>query len=159
MYTQKTFSLKKDDIERNWYVIDATDLVVGRLASEVAVLLRGKHKPTFTPNQECGDFVVITNAEKVRFTGNKWADKKYQWHTGHIGGLKTRTATEQLDRHPELIVMEAVKGMLPKTSLGRKQLTKLKVFIGAEHSHEAQSPVEFKLIIRRIISWQKVKLI
>lgn len=145
MYTQKTFSLKKEDIERNWWVIDAKDVVVGRLASEVAKLLRGKHKPTFTPNQECGDFVVIKNAEKVKFTGKKWTDKKYHWHTGHIGGLKTRTAKKQLEVHPELIVMDAVKGMLPKTSLGRKQLTKLKVFIGEEHTHEAQSPVEFTI--------------
>ena len=145
MYTQKTFSIKKEEIERNWWIIDAKDLVVGRLASEVANLLRGKHKPTFTPNQECGDFVVIKNADKVKFIGNKWNAKKYHWHTGHIGGLKTRTAKQQLERHPELIVMDAVKGMLPKTSLGRKQLTKLKVFLGEEHTHAAQSPVEFKI--------------
>lgn len=145
MYTQKTFSLKKEDIDRKWWVIDAQDMVVGRLASEAAKLLRGKHKPTFTPNQECGDFVVIKNADKVKFTGNKWNAKKYYWHTGHIGGIKSRTAKQQLERHPELIVMDAVKGMLPKTSLGRKQLTKLKVFLGDEHTHEAQSPVEFKI--------------
>ena len=132
--------MKKEDIDKKWWVIDATDVVVGRLATEVANILRGKDKPTFTPNQECGDYVVITNAEKVRFTGNKWADKKYHWHTNHIGGLKTRTATEQLNRHPELIIMNAVKGMLPKTSLGRKQLTKLKVVVGNEHTHEAQQP-------------------
>lgn len=144
MYTQKTFSLKKEDIDRKWWVIDAQDMVVGRLASEAAKLLRGKHKPTFTPNQECGDFVIIKNADKVKFTGNKWNAKKYYWHTGHIGGIKSRTAKEQLQRHPELIVMDAVKGMLPKTSLGRKQLTKLKVFTGEEHTHDAQSPVEYK---------------
>lgn len=140
MYTQKSFTLKKEDIDRKWWVIDATDVVVGRLATEVATLLRGKHKPTFTPSQECGDFVVITNAEKVKFTGAKWDDKKYYWHTNHIGGLKQRTAREQLDKHPELIVMEAVKGMMPKTHLGKRQLTKLKVFTGAEHNHEAQKP-------------------
>lgn len=145
MYTQKSFSAKKEDIERKWWVIDATDMVVGRLATETANLLRGKGKPTFTPNQECGDFVVITNCEKVRFTGNKWSDKKYYWHTNHIGGIKQRTATEQLEKHPELLVMNAVKGMLPKNSLGRKQLTKLKVFVGPEHSHEAQKP-EVKVI-------------
>ena len=145
MYTQKSFSLKKEDIDKKWWIIDAQDVVVGRLASEVAHLLRGKHKPTFTPNQECGDFVVITNCEKVKFTGNKWADKEYHWHTGHIGGLKTRTAKVQLEKHPELIIMEAVKGMLPKTSLGRKQLTKLKVFVGDAHTHEAQKPEEFKV--------------
>ena len=145
MYTQKSFSAKKEDIDRKWWVIDATDMVVGRLATETANLLRGKGKPTFTPNQECGDFVVITNCEKVRFTGNKWADKKYYWHTNHIGGIKQRTAKEQLEKHPELLVMNAVKGMLPKNSLGRKQLTKLKVFVGSEHSHEAQKP-EVKVI-------------
>lgn len=140
MYTQKSFSAKKEDMDKKWWVIDATDLVVGRLATEVANILRGKDKPTFTPNQECGDFVIITNCEKVKFTGAKWDDKKYYWHTNHIGGIKQRTAKEQLERHPELIVMNAVKGMLPKTSLGRKQLTKLKVFVGSEHSHEAQKP-------------------
>ena len=145
MYTQKSFSAKKEDMDKKWWVIDATDMVVGRLATETANLLRGKGKPTFTPNQECGDFVVITNAEKVRFTGNKWNGKIYYWHTNHIGGIKQRTAKEQLAKHPELIVMNAVKGMLPKTSQGRKQLTKLKVFVGAEHSHEAQKP-EVKVI-------------
>jgi large subunit ribosomal protein L13 len=140
MYTQKSFSAKKENIERKWWVIDATDLTVGRLSTEVANLLRGKGKPTFTPNQECGDYVVITNCEKVKFSGNKWKNKIYYWHTQHIGGLKQRTATEQLTKHPELIMMNAVKGMLPKTSVGRKQLTKLKVFVGPEHTHEAQSP-------------------
>lgn len=145
MYTQKSFTAKKESIERKWYHIDAQDLVVGRVATVAATLLRGKHKPTFTPNQECGDFVVITNADKVKFTGNKWNDKKYYWHTGHIGGLKKRTAKEQLQKHPELIIMEAVKGMLPKNTLGRKQLTKLKVFLGSEHTHESQKPEEFKV--------------
>jgi large subunit ribosomal protein L13 len=140
MYTQKSFSVKKEEIDKKWWIIDATDLVVGKVAVEAVNLLRGKGKPTFTPNQECGDYVVITNCEKVQFTGNKWADKKYFWHTNHIGGLKHRTAKEQLERHPELIIMNAVKGMLPKTSLGRKQLTKLKVVVGSEHSHEAQKP-------------------
>ena len=93
MYTQKSFSAKKEEIDRKWFVVDATDMVVGRLATQVADLLRGKGKPTFTPNQECGDFVVITNCEKVKFTGNKWKNKKYYWHTNHIGGLKQRTAT------------------------------------------------------------------
>lgn len=143
MYTQKSYSLKKEEIDRKWWVVDATDLVVGRLASEVATLLRGKHRPDFTPNQECGDFVVITNCEKVKFTGNKWADKKYYTHSNYIGGLKQRTAKEQLEKHPELLVYNAVKGMLPKSSLGRKQLTKLKVFVGSEHTHEAQKPEVF----------------
>jgi large subunit ribosomal protein L13 len=145
MYTQKSFSLKKEDIDKKWWVIDASDLVVGRLATEVTNILRGKHKPTFTPNQECGDFVIITNCEKVKFTGAKWDDKKYYWHTGYVGGIKQRTAKEQLAKHPELIIKEAVKGMLPKTSLGRKQLTKLKVFVGNEHTHEAQKPEVFTI--------------
>ncbi len=140
MYTQKSFTLKKDDIDKKWWVIDATDVVVGRLATEVATLLKGKHKPTYTPTQECGDFVVITNAEKIKFTGNKWNAKKYYWHTNHIGGLKERSAKEQLEKHPELIVMEAVKGMLPKSSQGKRLLTNLKVYPGAEHKHEAQKP-------------------
>lgn len=145
MYTQKTFSLKAAELDRKWYVIDATDKIVGRLATEIADLLRGKNKPTFTPNMDSGDFVVITNCEKVRFTGNKLDGKIYYWHTNHVGGLKQRTASEQLDRHPELVVMNAVKGMLPKTSLGRKQLTKLKVFVGVEHAHEAQKPEVYEL--------------
>jgi large subunit ribosomal protein L13 len=145
MYTQKSFSLKPAEAEKNWYVIDATDLVVGRLATKIADVLRGKHKPTFTPNQESGDFVVVTNCEKVKFTGKKWTDKVYFWHTNHIGGLKKRTATEQLAKHPELLIMDAVKGMLPKTSIGRKQLTKLKVYVGDKHPHEAQKPEILKL--------------
>jgi large subunit ribosomal protein L13 len=140
MYTQKSYSATIEDMNRKWWVIDATDMVVGRLATEVANLLRGKNKPTFTPNQECGDYVVITNCEKVKFTGKKWDDKKYYWHTNHIGGLKSRTAKVQLERHPELIVMNAVKGMLPKNTIGRKQLTKLKVTVGPDHGHEAQKP-------------------
>lgn len=145
MYTQKSFTIKKEDIERKWYVIDATDKVVGRLATEVANLLRGKNKPTFTPNQECGDFVIITNCDKIRFTGNKMDNKVYYWHTNHIGGLKQRTVKEQLVKHPEKIILDAVKGMLPKTSLGRKQLTKLKVFTGSEHGHEAQKPEVYEI--------------
>ncbi len=151
MYTQKSFVLGKGGKnsesaeDKKWYVIDATDVIVGRLASEVATLLRGKHKPTFTPNQECGDFVVITNAEKLRFTGNKLNAKNYYWHTNHIGGLKSKTAREMMDNTPERVVFEAVKGMLPKTSLGRKQLTKLKVFAGNEHAHDAQKPEKYEI--------------
>jgi large subunit ribosomal protein L13 len=145
MYTQKSFTLKKADADKKWYVIDATDMVVGRLATEAANILRGKNKTTYTPNQDSGDFLVITNAEKVKFTGKKWDDKKYYWHTNHIGGLKQRTAKEQLEKHPELIVMNAVKGMLPKGSLGRQQLTKLKVFVGPEHTHEAQKPEAYTI--------------
>ena len=141
MITQKTFALKEADMQdKKWFVVDATDLVVGRLASEVAKVLRGKNKPTFCTNNDAGDFVVVVNAEKVKFTGKKWDEKEYFWHTNHIGGIKKRTAKEQLAKHPELIVMEAVKGMLPKNTLGRKQLTKLKVFVGPKHTHDAQKP-------------------
>jgi len=145
MYKQRSFTATPSDIDRKWWIIDAQDIVVGRLATEVATLLRGKHKPTFTPNQECGDFVVITNAEKIRFTGNKLNDKNYYRYTGFIGGLKSRTAKEMLESRPEQVIMEAVKGMLPKTSLGRKQLTKLRVFAGEAHTHEAQKPEKFEL--------------
>ena len=145
MYTQKSFVARKEDADKKWWVIDATDVVVGRLASEVATLLRGKHKPTFTPNQECGDFVVVTNADKIGFTGDKLNKKNYYWHTGFIGGIKSKTAREMMEKTPDRVVSEAVKGMLPKTSLGRKQLTKLKVFAGAEHTHEAQKPEKYEI--------------
>ena len=145
MYTQKSYSAKASDVEKKWYLVDADGKTVGRLASELANILRGKNKPTFTPSMDTGDFVVVVNAEKVKFSGTKWDDKLYHWHTNHIGGIKQRTAKEQLQKHPELILMTAVKGMLPKTSLGRKQLTKLKVFTGATHSHEAQTPVKLEL--------------
>lgn len=141
MITQKSFALKDADmLNKKWWVVDATDLVVGRLASEVATILRGKNKPTFCTNNDAGDFVVIVNAEKVKFTGNKLKDKEYFWHTNHIGGIKRRTAEVQFIKHPELVIYEAVKGMLPKNTLGRKQLTKLKVFKGATHTHDAQKP-------------------
>lgn len=141
MITQKSFALKEADmLNKKWWVVDATDLVVGRLASEVAKVLRGKNKPTFCTNNDAGDFVIVINAEKVKFTGKKWDEKEYNWHTNHIGGIKRRTAKEQLAKHPELIVYEAVKGMLPKNTLGRKQLTKLKVVVGATHTHDAQKP-------------------
>lgn len=145
MYTQKSYVLKPAEADKKWLVIDATDKVVGRLATEVADLLRGKNNPQFTPHTDSGDFVVIINAEKIRFTGNKLDKKNYYWHTNHIGGIKKRTAREQLEKHPELIVTNAVKGMLPKTSLGRKQLTKLKVFVGEKHDHEAQNPEVYNI--------------
>lgn len=145
MYTQKSYVLKPAEADKKWLVVDATDKVVGRLATEVADLLRGKNNPQFTPHTDSGDFVVVINAEKVRFTGNKLDKKNYYWHTNHIGGIKKRTAREQLEKHPELIVTNAVKGMLPKTSLGRKQLTKLKVFVGDKHDHEAQNPEVYNI--------------
>lgn len=144
MYRESSF-VPKGTVERNWFHIDATDKVVGRLASEIAKILKGKNKPTYTPNFDVGDFVVITNCEKVKFTGNKWADKNYFWHTNHTGGIKKRTAKEQLAKNPELIMFEAVKGMLPKNTLGRQQLTKFKIFAGEKHTHEAQQPKTIEL--------------
>lgn len=140
MYTQKSFVLKPAEAQKKWFVIDAENKVVGRLATEIADILRGKRNPQYTPHTDSGDFVVLINAEKVKFTGAKWDDKKYFWHTGYVGGIKERSAKVQLEKHPELIMMEAVKGMLPKNSLGRQQLTKFKVFIGPEHAHQAQNP-------------------
>ena len=140
MYKQRSTIISPDEGTRRWLLIDAKDQIVGRLATEIASLLRGKRNPSYTPNIDSGDFVVVINAEKVKFTGEKWDKKKYYTHSRFVGGLKTRTAKEQLVKHPELIVMNAVKGMLPKTSLGRKQLKKLKVFVGEQHSHQAQQP-------------------
>jgi large subunit ribosomal protein L13 len=145
MYTQKSFVLKPADADKKWYLVDATDKVVGRLATEIADVLRGKKNPQYTPNTDSGDFIVVVNADKVKFTGAKWDDKIYYSHSGYMGGMRQRTAKEQLQRHPELILMNAVKGMLPKTSLGRKQLTKLRVFTGSSHEHEAQKPVALEL--------------
>lgn len=130
---------------KKWYVVDATDMVVGRLASEVAKVLKGKHKPTFTTHNDAGDYVIVVNAEKVKFTGKKWDDKNYFWHTNHIGGIKSRTAKEQLAKNPAVIIEEAVRGMLGKNTLGRKQFTKLKVYAGPNHDHEAQKPETLKI--------------
>jgi large subunit ribosomal protein L13 len=128
-------------VDAKWFVVDADGLVLGRLAAIVANMLRGKHKPMFTPHIDCGDNVVIVNAEKIRLTGNKRADKVYYWHTGYPGGIKGRTAAAILDgNHPERVIQKAVQRMLPKGPLGRKQLTKLKIYAGPEHPHEAQSP-------------------
>ena len=143
MRTQKSHVHKPKIEQKKWYLVDADSRVVGRLASELAILLRGKHNPWFSPHADSGDFVVVINANKVRFTGKKWDDKIYYRHSGHIGGLKKRTAREQFEISPRQILIKAVKGMLPKNSLGRKQLTKLKVFDSSEHSHEAQKPVPF----------------
>ncbi len=151
MITQSSYTITKAEMaDKKWFVVDATDMVVGRMASEIAKILRGKHKPQFTTHNDAGDFVIVINAEKVKFTGNKWDEKEYFWHTNHIGGIKKRTAKEQLTKHPELIVFEAVKGMLGKNTLGRKQLTKLKVVLGPNHGHEAQKPqpLTFKSLTR-----------
>ena len=142
MQAMNTYSAKPTDVDRKWFLVDAEDLVLGRLAVVVANRLRGKHKPMFTPHIDCGDNVVIVNAEKVRLTGNKRADKVYYWHTGYPCGIKSRTADAILDGdHPERVLKKAVQRMLPKTKLGRQQLTKLKIYAGPDHPHEAQSPV------------------
>ncbi len=141
----KTFIAKETDIVRKWHVIDADGLVVGRLASKVAVLLKGKHKPIYTPNIDTGDFVVIVNADKVRFTGNKLRDKKYIHHSGYPGGLKEKAAADLMKNEPEKIIINAVDGMLAKNKQRRVQLKRLKVYTGAAHPHTAQMPETLKL--------------
>ncbi|MCU1585509.1 MAG: large subunit ribosomal protein [Microbacteriaceae bacterium] len=141
----RTFSPKLDDVQREWIIIDATDIVLGRLASHAAVLLRGKHKPTFAPHMDMGDFVIIINAEKVALTGAKLAQKRAYRHSGYPGGLSSMTYIEMLEKHPTRAVEKAVRGMLPKNSIGRAQLTKLKVYAGAEHPHAAQQPKTYTL--------------
>ncbi len=137
----KTYTAKPSDIEKKWWLIDAEDLIVGRMAVVVADLLRGKHKPTFTPHIDCGDNVIVINAEKVKLTGRKRTDKKYYWHTGYPGGIKERTADQILEgAHPERVVLKAVQRMLPSGPLGRKQFSNLRVYAGTEHPHEAQQP-------------------
>lgn len=137
----KTYSAKQSDVVRTWYVIDAQNKVVGRLASKVASLLRGKHKPMFTPHVDAGDYVIIVNADKARFTGSKEAQKEYFRHTGYPGGARITSVREMRRKKPTFIVENAVKGMLPKNRLGRQMIRKLKVYAGPEHPHEAQQPV------------------
>ena len=140
------FQTKKDAAEsRKWHTIDATDIPLGRLASEAASLLRGKHKPSFTPHVDGGDFVVVVNASKIKLTGAKLDNKVYRHHTGYVGGLKSETARHLLERSPEQMIEKAVWGMLPKGPLGRQIVKKLKVYAGAEHPHVAQNPEEYKL--------------
>ncbi|MBC8318956.1 MAG: 50S ribosomal protein L13 [Desulfobulbaceae bacterium] len=136
----KTYLTPVNEIERKWYVVDAQKQILGRLASEIAVRLRGKHKAIYSTFQDTGDFVIVVNAEKVRLTGKKLDDKKYYNHSGYIGGIRERSAKEILEKRPEELLYKAVKGMLPKNSLGRAQLKKLKVYAGTEHPHEAQQP-------------------
>jgi large subunit ribosomal protein L13 len=136
-----TYSAKPSEIEKKWWLIDAEGLVLGRLASIVAKYLRGKHKPTFTPHMDCGDNIVIVNAEKVRLTGNKRTAKTYYWHTGYPGGIKSRTADKILDgAHPERVIEKAIQRMITRGPLGRKQMGNLRVYGGTEHPHEAQQP-------------------
>ena len=141
----RTYSPKPGDVTHAWHVIDASDVVLGRLASQVAILLRGKHKPTFAPHVDTGDFVIIINAGKVALTGSKREQKKAYRHSGYPGGLKSVGYVELLEKNPERAVEKAVRGMIPKTTLGRQQLTKLKVYTGAQHPHAAQKPVPFEI--------------
>ena len=138
----KTYMAKAEEVQRKWYVVDATDLVLGRLASHVANILRGKNKPTYTPNVDTGDFVIIVNCDKVRLTGKKLEKKFHIYHTGYVGGLKQVQYKKLMEEKPEKAVLLAVKGMLPKNSMGRNQLKRLRVFAGAEHPHTAQKPEE-----------------
>ncbi|OUS13332.1 50S ribosomal protein L13 [Rhodospirillales bacterium 47_12_T64] len=147
----KTYSAKPADIEKKWFVIDAEGVVLGRLAVEVANILRGKNKVTYTPHMDCGDNVIIINAEKIALTGNKRADKKYYWHTGHPGGIKERTAGQILDgRFPERVVQKAIERMVPKGPLGRQQMRNLRVVVGPDHNHEAQQPEVLDIASRNI---------
>jgi large subunit ribosomal protein L13 len=139
-----TYMAKPSTITRRWFVIDATDQVVGRLAVQIATILRGKHRPEYTPHLDTGEFVIVINAEKVRFTGNKMQTKEYHWYTRYPGGYKTATARDLITTNPERILREAVKRMVPRNKLGRQQMTKLKIYAGPTHEHQAQKPVEFK---------------
>jgi large subunit ribosomal protein L13 len=136
----KTYVAKPGEVEQNWFVVDATDKTLGRLATRIASVLRGKHKPEFTPHVDVGDFVIVVNAGKIRVTGRKLDQKLYYRHTGYPGGLRSITLREQLNRHPERVIEKAVKGMLPRGPLGRRMFKKLKVYEGAEHPHQAQQP-------------------
>lgn len=136
----KTFMAKPAEVERKWWIVDGTDKVVGRLASEIAMILMGKHRPTYTPHVDCGDFVIVTNVDKVVFTGKKWEQKRYTWNTGYPG-LRSESAAERLEKKPELILGEAVRRMLPKNKLGGQMLEKLKMYkSGEQHPHQAQKP-------------------
>ncbi|MBE5744949.1 MAG: 50S ribosomal protein L13 [Clostridiales bacterium] len=141
----KTYMAHAETVERKWYVVDAAGIPLGRLATKVASVLRGKHKPTFTPNVDTGDFVIVINTDKVVLTGKKLEDKFYRYHTGYIGGLKEISYKKLMAEKSDLAVYEAVKGMLPKNSLGRATLKKLRVYKGAEHNHAAQKPEELKV--------------
>jgi len=141
----RTYSPKAGEITRAWHIIDATDVVLGRLASQTAILLRGKHKPTYAPHMDMGDFVIIVNAEKVALTGSKLATKKAYRHSGYPGGLRETGYEEMLAKHPTRAVEKAIRGMVPKNSLGRQQLSKLKVYAGDTHPHAAQQPVPYEI--------------
>ncbi|MCD8207304.1 MAG: 50S ribosomal protein L13 [Bacteroidales bacterium] len=141
----KTVSLKAGDIKKEWYVIDATDLVLGRLSARIALVLRGKHKPSFTPHMDCGDNVIVVNADKIRLTGKKWTDKVYVRHTGYPGGQRFTTARDLFAKRPTELLRRSVKGMLPKNRLGAKLINHLYLYAGPEHPHEAQQPKQVTL--------------
>ncbi|MGB5630700.1 MAG: 50S ribosomal protein L13 [Woeseiaceae bacterium] len=141
----KTFSAKPAEVRRDWFVVDATNKTLGRLSTEIAHRLRGKHKPEYTPHIDTGDYIVVVNAEKVRVTGNKLQDKMYHHHTGYIGNLKSVPLQKMLDEHPERVIETAVKGMLPRGPLGRQMYSKLRVFVGPEHTHAAQQPIPLEV--------------
>ena len=141
----KTYSVKANEIKREWYLINAEGKTLGRLASEIAKILKGKHKPIYSPHLDCGDYVIVINAEKIHVTGRKLDQKIYYRHSGYPGGLKSITLREQLAKHPERVIKAAVKGMLPKNRLGRKMLKKLKVYAGDSHPHQAQKPKVLEL--------------
>ena len=140
----KTFMAKPGQVEQKWWVVDGTDKVVGRLASEIAMILMGKHRPTYTPHIDTGDYVIVTNVEKVQFTGKKWSQKRYTWNTGYPR-LRSESAEERMEKKPELILKEAVRRMLPKSKLGLAMLEKLKLYVGEEHPHQAQQPEKLEL--------------
>ena len=141
----KTFSAKKHDIDRNWYLVDAQNKTLGRLSTEIASRLRGKHKPIYTPHVDTGDYIVVVNASKIRVTGNKMTDKIYYKHTGYIGNLKSENLETMLEKYPEKVLMKSVRGMLPKSKLGSAMIKKLRVFAGPDHSHKAQQPESLEL--------------
>jgi large subunit ribosomal protein L13 len=141
----KTYTARAEDIEREWFLVDAEDKTLGRLASEIAQVLRGKHKPIYTPHLDCGDYVIVVNADKVRVTGRKLDQKMYYRHSGYPGGIKSITLRNQLQKHPERVLQAAVRGMLPRNRLGRKMLKKLKVYAGDSHPHQAQQPKVLEL--------------
>ena len=140
-----TQNANTNTLKREWFVVDASDVILGRLATRVATVLRGKHKPTFTPHVDCGDFVIVTNAKQVKISGNKEQQKQYWRHTGFPGGIRSTVLAKQREEHPERIIMNAVKGMLPRGPLGRQMLKKLKVYVEGTHEHQAQSPKELNL--------------
>jgi large subunit ribosomal protein L13 len=142
-----TYMAKTGEVEQKWHLVDATDRIVGRLASEIAVLLMGKHRPTYTPHVDTGDFVIVVNVEKVRFSGKKWEQKEYRWYTGYPGQRSVNAETRR-ERQPELILHEAVRRMLPKNKLANKMIQKLKIYAGPEHPHQAQNPEPLELAVK-----------